>query len=242
MWFLGFPDQAGKASRQAVKLARRLGHPFSLAYALTFASILHCRLGDEKAAQALALETQELSRRHGYALWEIGASLALGWAQARQGCSAGVETIRQCAEATRVAMGGVTLVTLGPLADALVALGMFDEAHSVCEESFLAGSRIGDRHIMAELHRLKGEALLGMSTANERAAEDCFQTALSLSRRQQARSIELRSATSMARLWQRQGRVPEAKTLLEDVYHDFVEGFETSDLRSARKLLDGLNS
>lgn len=240
MWFLGFPDQANKASRQAVKLARRLGHPFSLAYALTFAAILQCRLGDAKAAQDLAHETQELSRRHGFALWEIGANLALGWAQVIRGRSEGLQIIRQCAEATRVAMGGVTLVTLGPLADALVTLGMFEAVDPVCEESFSVGARLGDRHIEAELHRLKGESLLGMNAANELAAEDCFQMALAISRRQQARSIELRSATSMACLWQKQGRRQEAKTLLEDVYHWFSEGFETSDLRAARKLLDSL--
>jgi len=240
MCFLGYPDQAIHASQTALDLARRLGHPFSLAYALTFAAILHCRVGDAETACTLAQETLDLSCKHGFVLWEIGARLALGWAQAMQGNGDGIESIRECAEATRQAMGGVTLVTLGPLADALVTLGMFATAEQAGEEALSVGKRVGDRHIEAELHRLKGESLLGISEANELAAESYFRMALLISHRQHARLIELRSAASMARLWQKQGRVQEARTLLEDVYRWFSEGFGTADLRAARDLLDTL--
>lgn len=238
LWFLGFPDQARQASARNLELARWLGHPYSLAYALTFAAILHCRLRQPEQAQALARETLDLANRHGFPLWQIGATLAQGWALAMQDQPEGVEFLRQCVEATRAAMGGVTLVVLGPLADALVELRRYDEALRVNEEAFAVGNALGDRHIEAELHRLRGESLLGL--ADQTQAEACFREALSVAREQQAKSLELRVALSLARLWQNQGKRDDAGRLLEEVYRRFGEGFDTPDLRDARALLDSL--
>ncbi len=240
LWFLGFPDQARKASVQTLVLARQLGHPYSLAYALTFAAILHCRLRQPEEALALAQETLNLADNHDFPLWQVGATLSRGWALAMQNHREGVEAMRQCVEATRVAMGGVTLVVLEPLVDANVVLSLFDAALSVNDEAFAVGNAIGDCHVEAELHRLKGESLLGLAGANAAQAEACFNQALSVSRKQQAKSLELRAAMSMARLWQKQGKGNDALSLLEEIYHWFTEGFDTPDLQDARKLLDTL--
>src|SRR5262249_55222520 len=92
----------------------------------------------------------------------------------------------------------------------------------------------------SELYRLKGELLLQQHAANQAEAETCFQQAISIARSQQAKSFELRTATSLARLWQRQGKRQEAYDLLAPVYGWFTEGFDTADLKDAKALLDEL--
>lgn len=246
LWFLGFPEQSRQASTQTLALARRLGHPYSLAYALTFAALLHCRLRRPEAALILAQETLDLANHHGFPLWQIGATLAHGWALAMQKQPESVASLQHCVAATRAAMGGVTLAVLEPLADACVVLGRFDDALNVHDQALAVGNALGDHHIEAELHRLKGEALLGLvdadANAGEAQAAACFQQALALSRRQQAKSLELRAATSLTRLWQKQGKRDDARRLLEETYGWFSEGFDTPDLQDARKLLDSLIS
>lgn len=240
LWFLGRPDQACQTSAQSLTLARQLGHPFSLAYALTFAAILHCRLRQPEPALVLAQEALGLATQHGFPLWQIGATLVRGWARAMQGQPEGVEALQQCAQAMRAAMGGVTLVVLQPLVDANLALGRFDAALSVHDEAFALGNTLGDHHVEAELHRLKGEALCGLSGANAAQAEVHFDQALSISRRQQAKSLELRTAISLAQLWQRQGKPEAARELLQYTYSGFTEGLDTPDLQDARALLERL--
>jgi predicted ATPase len=89
-----------------------------------------------------------------------------------------------------------------------------------------------------ELYRLRGELLLQHSVAQPGEAEACFQQALDIARRQQARSLELRAAMSLSRLWQRQGKREPARQLLAPIYGWFTEGFDTTDLREAKALLD----
>jgi predicted ATPase len=98
----------------------------------------------------------------------------------------------------------------------------------------------GERWYDPELYRLKGELLLQQSSDNQAEAEDCFHHALDLARNQQAKSFELRTATSLARLWQQQGKRQEAYDLLAPVYYWFTEGFDTADLKDAKALLDEL--
>ncbi len=101
-------------------------------------------------------------------------------------------------------------------------------------------STTGERWYEAELYRLKGELLLQQSSDNQAEAEACFQQALDVARHQQAKSFELRAATSLARLWQQQGKRQEAHDLLAPVYSWFTEGFDTADLQDAKALLDEL--
>jgi predicted ATPase len=133
-------------------------------------------------------------------------------------------------------MGCITLVVLEPLVEETVVLALFDAALSVNDEAFTVGHALGDYHVDAELHRLKGELLLGLADAREE--ETCFHQALAVSRRQHAKSLELRAAMSMDRLWQRQEKSDDARRLLENVYRWFTEGFDSPDLQDAHKLLD----
>lgn len=191
LWMLGREAEARAASTLSLERARQLGHPFSLAYALTFAALLACRLGESARAQVLAAETLEIANRHGFALWQIGATLASGWARAQQGDAAGVEAIRQCVAATRQAMGGVTLVVLEPLAEACVLLGHFDEALGVIDEALQLGAQLGDHHCDAVLWCLRGQALEGRgASAGEAAA--CFTRALDIARVQGAAGLAAR--------------------------------------------------
>ena len=216
--FLSFPDQARTVSAQSVLLARQLGHPFSLAYALTFATILHCRLRQPAEALLLAQETQQRADSHGFPLWQIGATRSHGWALAMQNQRQGIGVLQQSVDATQAAMGGGTLIVLGPLVDAKLGLGNFAAALSASDLARASGNAIGDHHLEAELQRLRGESLLGLGAANESEAETCFAQALAISRRQQAKSLALRAAISMARRWQQQGKRDAACALLTAVF------------------------
>ena len=98
----------------------------------------------------------------------------------------------------------------------------------------------GERWYEPELYRLKGELLLQQSSGNFTEAETCLHQAIAIAQNQQAKSSELRAATNLARLWQRQGRRQEAYNLLAPVYHWFTEGFDTLDLKDAKALLHEL--
>jgi predicted ATPase len=109
------------------------------------------------------------------------------------------------------------------------------EAQALVEES-------GERYYEAELQRFKGELLLVQSPDDPAEAETCFHNALEIARREHAKSLELRTAMSLARLWQRQGKEGDARQLLNDVFAWFTEGFDTADLEDARDLLNELGT
>jgi predicted ATPase len=126
------------------------------------------------------------------------------------------------------------------LAEAYGNTGQTSEGLNVVNEE-LANARVTECCCYeAELHRIKGELLLGQVTADEQQAEACFQNALKITRGQNAKSLELRAAMSLSRLWQRQGKMPEARQLLTDIYGWFTEGFDTADLKAAKALLEEL--
>jgi predicted ATPase len=108
------------------------------------------------------------------------------------------------------------------------------------EEALVLMHRSGECRDEAELHRLKGQLLLQQSLDNQAEAESCFQQAITIAQYQSAKSWELRASTSLARLWQSQGKRDEARELLEPVYSWFTEGFDTADLIDAKTLLDEL--
>ena len=127
---------------------------------------------------------------------------------------------------------------LASQADAARNLGHLEEGLSVLDEALAQVERTGERYYEAELHRLKGELV---SAGTPDTAEQCFQRALEIARRQSAKSFELHAATSLARLWQSQGKTSEARDLLSPVYDWFTEGFDTLDLHDAKMLLDEIS-
>jgi DNA-binding SARP family transcriptional activator/tetratricopeptide (TPR) repeat protein len=235
--FLGYPEQALTTSEQAVHDARRLGHPFSLAYALAFAMGLHDHLRQPQHCLALADEALSLINRHGFTRWKMGAMVARGWALAQHNDPQGVATIQRCVDVNRAAKRSEESIVLAPLADAYVGLGCFDDALRVIDEAFTTGRAKGDHHMDAEFFRLQGMSLLAKGPANHKKAEKCFQKALTVSQQQGARLFGLRAAVDLARLWHTQGKTDRAYQLLAPVYGWFSEGFETPDLQAARQLL-----
>ena len=129
---------------------------------------------------------------------------------------------------------------LGLLAEAYGKLGRVEEGLTILAEALSAVDDTGEHFYEAELYRLKGAFLLQRSSNNQPEAETCFQYALTIAQSQGAKAWELRTATSLARLWQHQGKIQEARDLLAPVYAWFTEGFDTPDLQEAKTLLDEL--
>jgi predicted ATPase len=129
---------------------------------------------------------------------------------------------------------------LALLAEAYGTLGEPEAGLTVLTEALTHVETTGERYYEAEIYRLKGELLLQQHSDNQADAEHCFQQAISIAQSQQAKSWELRAATSLTRLWQQQGKRQEAHDLLAPVYGWFTEGFDTADLQDAKALLNEL--
>jgi predicted ATPase len=119
-------------------------------------------------------------------------------------------------------------------------MGRFEEALDAIDESFEVIERTGQRLHEAEVHRLKGELLLKQDASNSAQAGQSFRTAIEISRRQRAKSWELRATTSLARLLAKQGNLDKARAMLAEIYNWFTEGFDTADLKDAKALLGEL--
>ena len=148
--------------------------------------------------------------------------------------------MRQGLAARRATGAGITLAEYpARLGEAYGRIGQAEEGLRLLAEALAVVDK-GDRWYEAELNRIKGELLLQQAVPDAPQAEACFQQALVVARRQQARSWELRAAMSLSRLWQQQGKRAEAPELLAPIYGWFTEGFDTPDLQEARALLDAL--
>jgi predicted ATPase len=122
----------------------------------------------------------------------------------------------------------------------LGAAGSPRDALEALAEAVTRAEKSDERYCEAEIHRLRGELLLAQSANDWTGAEASFRQALDVARRQEAKSLELRAATSLARLWRSQGKADDARDLLAPVYDWFTEGFDTVDLKAAKHLLDEL--
>src|SRR5262249_32909928 len=233
LWVLGYPAQALARLHEALAFAHALAHPYILAHAPVHAAFVSQFRRDVPAVHEHAEAAVALSTAQGFLYWAaLGTSLR-GWAlaQLRQGIAA--------YRATGAALGvpyHCTLLAdvcdhLGHPADGLQALA---EAHTLVEQQ-------EDRHWEAEVARLRGVVLLRQPGTPRAEAEAWLQRALDVARRQEAKSLELRAAMSLARLWQQQGKRVEAYDLLAPVYGWFTEGFDTADLQEAKALLEALS-
>jgi predicted ATPase len=239
-WMLGYPDQAQTSIDDALDLAERLGHPLSLLLALVFATVTdQFRRDPESAWQHLGLaETLAAEQR---LVPFFDARVLRGGILTTQDTAA--DAVAQIREglADRQKPGANKLgrpYGLGLLSEALARSGDHDAALAAVMEALAAAAEIGERWWEAELYRLKGLRLLACEGVE--AANAAFHDALRVAREQQAKSLELRAATSLARLWGGQGRRSEARELLAPVYGWFTEGLDTADLKDAKALLDHL--
>jgi predicted ATPase len=244
LWLLGYPDQAERRSREAVALSGELGQPSTLALALHFAAMLRQYRREVPPVRGSAEAALAIATEHGLSFWRACGQVMRGWALAGQGARAhGIAQLRQGLTAWKAA-GSETYRTyfLALLAEALGKEGQIEESLGVLAEALAQMHRTGEGLHGAELHRLQGEFLLrrDASEATCREAEACFRRALTTARQQQAKSLELRAAMSLTRLYQQQDPQAEARPLLAECYDWFTEGFDTLDLQEAKVLLDQL--
>jgi predicted ATPase len=242
LWCLGYPAQALRRSQEALTLAQSLDHPHSLALVRHLAAYLNQRRRETSAVLAQAEALVSLATAQQFPLFVALGTHWRGWALAMQGQEEGGRTqIHQALEAFLAVGHKISRTSsLVLLAEVASHAGEVDEGLRLLAEAptvFETNER-GD--MLTEVYRLQGELLLRQASPDATQAEACFQQALDIARRQQARSWELRAAMSLACLWQRQGKRQQARELLAPVYNWFTEGFDTADLQDARALLEEL--
>ncbi|MFB0565693.1 MAG: AAA family ATPase, partial [Candidatus Aminicenantaceae bacterium] len=247
---LGHLDKALKRSKEGLRLARKLDHPFSLAFSLSvIGAYFHiCMSRDVEEAEKHVKPLVKLAAEKGFAFYQgLGLSWQ-GWQQAEEGqFEEGINYIHQgwaIIRAVGTEAYGSTEFFL--LADAYRKAGKPEDGLKVLSEAFEFVEKTGERMLEVELHRLKGELLAMKGEAEDKSeikeeAEESFRKAIDISRLQSARLWELRATTSLSRLLQKQGKKREARKLLADILEWFTEGFDTPDLKEAKALLEELS-
>ena len=230
-------------ARKAVGLANRLGHQPSLALAHWHLARLHqCRREAPLALEHLR-RTLDLCADSGLHRLAARCIIAEGWNRVASGeVDAGLARMHDGMTAWQAAgLHRDRPRDNALLAMAYVAAGELDKAKETVERAVAMVEKSGERTWEADVLRMHGEVVLAHDAGQSQAAEAMFQSALEVSRAQQAKSLELRAATSLARLWQRKGARRKARNLLAPLHDWFIEGFETADLTDAKALLDDLH-
>ena len=242
LWYLGYPDQGLAQSQEAVTLAQQIAHPFSLSFALSSAAMFHQFRREVRAAQERAEAAISLATEQGFPHLDgdrfYPARLGTGApGQAQEG----IEQMHQGLRAFRAT--GAEIIRPYCLALLAEAHGTIGTARGRTHGARGSADACGHNWrtvVRAELYRLKGALLLQQSSDNPLKRKPVSSKPLTIAQNQQAKSLELRAATSLARLWQQQGKRQEAHDLLAPVYQWFTEGFDTADLKDAKALLDEL--
>ena len=241
-WVLGYPTQATQAMERTLEHAKELQHPYSVGTVMLFHAQLAQLRREPELARTRADEALRVSVEIGASALALWCLLPRGWALAQLGdVAAGIADIVEAMDRRRAfGMGAVWPWYLALVADAYGALGEIDTGLSALDEALEWVERNDERLYAAEVHRIRGELLLRQAAPDRVAAEACFRRALAVARDQDAKSWELRAATSLARMWLQDNRSEDARALLFPVYDWFTEGFDTADLRDAQALLDRL--
>jgi predicted ATPase/DNA-binding winged helix-turn-helix (wHTH) protein len=246
LWLQGFPDQAMRIAQRIIENPRAIDHTVSLCYALSAAACsVPLFVGDLAAAERLVAMLLDHSAKHVLALGHAWARCLEGALFIKRGdVEPGLRLLRTALDELRESEFALPYtVFLGALAEALAGVGEVTQGIAAIDEALARSERDEERWCVAELLRIKGELVLRGGAPDAAAvAEDHFAQALDWASRQGALSWELRAATSLARLWRDQNRSKAARDILAPVYNRFTEGFETTDLKAAKLLLDGLRA
>ena len=245
LWLLGYPEQALQRGYEALTVAHAQEpvHAFTLAHVANLIAVVHHLRREEGLAQERAETARRFASEHGFAA-ELGRGTILwGWALVLQGQAEGLGWMRQGLAAYQATGAEVWRpYYLALLAEAYGRGGQRAEGVRLLTEAPVVADNSGAHWWAAELYRLRGELLLEHEGAGHNVveAEQCFQQALAIAQHQQAKSLELRAAMSLSRLWQAHGKRAAARQLVAEIYGWFTEGFDTADLQSARVLLAAL--
>jgi len=226
----------------ALTLAQALSHPFSLACARCWATFVSQFRRDVSAVHEHAMAAIALATEQGFPIWAALGTTLRGWALAMQGQGeAGMAQVHEgiaALRATGAALFVPYLCTV--LADVCDHLGHTADGLQVLVEANTLVEQHEERYWEAEIYRLRGVLLLRQPRTPQAEAEAWLQRVLDVARHQEAKSLELRAAMSLSRLWQQQGKQAKARELLAPVYGWFTEGFDTADLQEAKALLEEL--
>jgi class 3 adenylate cyclase/predicted ATPase len=256
LWILGYPDQALMRAQEALEISKSFHHLNTLAFGLGCLPHVHYVRGEWAAAQRRAEDVVTFATDAGLPYFVAQQSIFWGAALASQGhYEIGISKMRQGLEAQRATGGlGLQQLWLALQVEACTAAGRLQEGWTALQEALAIRPTYGDRYWEAELYRLKGELLLMQdrwsrpsrseqpSRAIATEAEACFRQAIETARELSAKSFELRAGMSIARLLRDTGRREEARETLANVYNWFTEGFDSTDLKEAKALLDELSN
>jgi predicted ATPase len=237
-WLLGSPDRGRRHVAASLAWARELRHGGSLMHAMDIALMYQRYRRDAQAVRKQALEMIRYTSEHGFTDHRVKGDLFLGWARAQCGeLEAGIQLLQDGLAAQR-AIGTKEDFPIysDMLAETYALAGRSVEGLDEIDRAIADADAIGLRVWTAELHRRRGE-LLFLTGADPDVAQPCFETALAIAAQQKARSLELRAATSLAKLFIRFGRAAAAHDVLQPILHSFTEGFATRDLEEARTVL-----
>jgi len=245
LWLQGLPAQAVRAARRTVEDARATGHPIWVVSALTLAECpIALLVGDLATAERSVDSLRDHFTRYRLGPWAGRGRCFEGVVRVARGdVEHGLDLLRAgISEASGSGNLRVDLLLLASMAEALGRNGASSEGLATVDEALERSERLDERWCMPELLRVKGELLLrDAGRRSPQRAEACFQRGLDAARRAGALAWELRCATSLAHLWREAGRRGDARELLASVHGRFSEGFETADLRAARRLIDALS-
>jgi predicted ATPase len=244
LWLCGYPDQALRVSQEAIEMARAGGHAITTTYALLGASWVSQLRRDVDLTRTLAADAMAVATGEGFAAFLAMAKVLRGWTSVDEEAgdlAATAATVRTALEDYRATGTEIARpYLLGLLAEVHGAQVEVEPALDLLDEAADAANASGERWYEPEIRRQEGELFLRRSITNRRVASARFCQAIAVAQLQGSKSLELRSAVSLARLWAEMGRRSQARNLLAPIYGWFKEGFDTSDLRAAGALLDEL--
>ena len=242
LWHLGYPDQAKQQLQEMFTLAQERDQPLSLAWAYNAAVWLYQLCREPQAVQATVEKSLAVDTDYGFTQLLAAGRLAQGWALVEQGQTGeGIAQLQQGLAAIRstgTQIGSPWYLSL--LAQAYGTAGQVSQGLPLLDEAFSVMDKTGERLSETECYRLKGDLINQMSKGKSQKSkvkevEACYQQALQIARHQEAKSFELRAATSLARLWQQQGKTDEAYKLLAEIYNWFTEGLRRQICKTPRR-------
>ncbi len=242
LWIMGEVDQVEALAQEAIGMARELEHPFTLAFTLATASWIYSTLRDTNRTLSLTEEAIELSIKYSFEVTLAWATSLQGWALAKKGHDEGLNRLVKGISAARAAGASLNnTFTLALLAEIYLRQRRIDEGLAALSEAQKLVHVQGELCWQAELLRLKGELLLKQSEQSVSAAEQCFAEALTMAQDQNARMLELRAATSLARLLRKLNRSDTARRLLHSTLSQFGAQDANRDCIEAQTILAQLN-
>jgi len=241
LWLSGYPEHAIKRSKDCYEFSIEAHHPFSHTFGLLAVSMIGFFTRDGMQLERWTEEFLNYSSKNGYNFFITLSGITHGWYLAQNGHFQ--EAVQQMIKTTEVMHQAKTYsprpLLVSTFMDVYLMAGQIDKGLQLFRKELDEHTITGERIMEPEIRRLHGELLLAQG--NGQQAEQEFQLALNIARKQEAKSLELRAGMSLSRLWQSQNRLQEAYQMLSGIYNWFTEGFDTADLQEAKVLLEKLS-